>query len=163
MNLSEALAEFEPHLVDIRKACVENVLYAQKTPNKELDIDGEWTKENIHSHVEYLLVQERTTPLIRVIKRIDSRKQHHTSGRITDADIERAKEYPIEELYEGRLFGKKRKCGLCPFHDESTPSFYIFPDNKFKCFGCQAHGSAIDFVMMRDGVNFITAVKSMIQ
>ena len=36
----------------------------------------------------------------------------------------------------------------CPFHRDSTPSFMIYPDNGYHCFGCGKHGSnAIDFVM----------------
>ena len=35
--------------------------------------------------------------------------------------------------------------GLCPFHAEKTPSFTIFPDGGFRCFGCGAQGSIIDF------------------
>lgn len=37
--------------------------------------------------------------------------------------------------------------GLCPFHDEQGPSFTIFPDGRFKCFGCGASGSVIDFFL----------------
>ena len=38
--------------------------------------------------------------------------------------------------------------GLCPFHNEKTPSFTVNPDKQiFKCFGCGAGGSSIDFVM----------------
>lgn len=49
--------------------------------------------------------------------------------------------------------------GLCPFHQEKTPSFYV-NDKKFfyHCFGCGAHGDAIDFVMRYDGVGFAEAV-----
>jgi DNA primase len=48
--------------------------------------------------------------------------------------------------------------GLCPFHDERTPSFTVVPDKRFyHCFGCQAHGSAIDFVMNVMKVDFVTA------
>ena len=39
-----------------------------------------------------------------------------------------------------------RFVGLCPFHNDKIPSFFIFPDGHFKCFSCQAYGDAIDFV-----------------
>ncbi|MHA3774463.1 CHC2 zinc finger domain-containing protein [Verrucomicrobiota bacterium sgz303538] len=45
----------------------------------------------------------------------------------------------------------------CPFHEERTGSFTIFPDNRFKCFGCGAAGSVIDYVMLRDGLGFAEA------
>src|SRR5258708_8876351 len=34
--------------------------------------------------------------------------------------------------------------GLCPLHDESTPSFTVFPDGHFHCYGCGAHGDIVD-------------------
>jgi len=43
--------------------------------------------------------------------------------------------------------------GLCPFHDESTPSFVVYRDH-FHCFGCGAHGTAIDFLMKKEGTRF---------
>jgi hypothetical protein len=52
-----------------------------------------------------------------------------------------------------------RHVGLCPFHTEKTPSFYVFPDNKFKCFGCQESGDAIDFVQKMYGLSFKDALK----
>lgn len=49
--------------------------------------------------------------------------------------------------------------GLCPFHVEKTPSFYVNDQKQFyHCFGCGAHGDAIDFVMRADGVNFAEAI-----
>lgn len=49
--------------------------------------------------------------------------------------------------------------GLCPFHTEKTPSFTVVPGRGFyKCFGCGAKGSAIDWIMHRDGRSFREAV-----
>jgi len=49
--------------------------------------------------------------------------------------------------------------GLCPFHSEKTASFFVFPDNRFKCFGCGVSGNAIDFVQKMHGVSFLDALK----
>ena len=49
--------------------------------------------------------------------------------------------------------------GLCPFHDETTPSFTVYEDGHFHCFGCGAHGTSFDYVMKRDGVEFPEAAK----
>ena len=48
--------------------------------------------------------------------------------------------------------------GLCPFHEEKTPSFYVYSQH-YHCFGCQSHGDAIDFVKNYHGMNFIEALK----
>src|ERR1700730_15888812 len=50
--------------------------------------------------------------------------------------------------------------GLCPFHSEKTPSFYVVDDKGFfHCFGCGAHGDAIGFAMRADNLDFIEAVE----
>lgn len=50
--------------------------------------------------------------------------------------------------------------GLCPFHQEKTPSFHVKPDKQFFiCYGCKAAGNAIDFIIRRDRVEFIEALK----
>ncbi len=49
--------------------------------------------------------------------------------------------------------------GLCPFHKEKTPSFTVVEDKGFyHCFGCGAHGTAVDFVMNLEGVGFSEAI-----
>lgn len=84
--------------------------------------------------------------------------------RFTDEQLELAREVLIEGMYEGTLktsYGKQ--IGLCPFHGESTPSFTIFTnENKFHCFGCQKHGDVIDFYMFIRNVDFVEAVKGLL-
>ncbi|MBV8245644.1 MAG: DNA primase [Candidatus Eremiobacteraeota bacterium] len=49
--------------------------------------------------------------------------------------------------------------GLCPFHAEKTPSFHVHPEEGyFKCFGCDAAGDVISFVMRHENVPFVEAV-----
>src|SRR3954463_3691095 len=53
-----------------------------------------------------------------------------------------------------------RWTGLCPFHDERTPSFSVNAENKlYHCFGCQESGDAIDFVEATEGLDFPEAVE----
>jgi DNA primase len=50
--------------------------------------------------------------------------------------------------------------GLCPFHNEKSPSFNVRPStNSYHCFGCGAGGNAFRFVMEHDGLTFMEAVK----
>ncbi len=54
----------------------------------------------------------------------------------------------------------REHAGLCPFHKEKTPSFNVVGDKGFyHCFGCGAHGNAIDFVMAIEGLPFAEALQ----
>ena len=54
--------------------------------------------------------------------------------------------------------------GLCPFHNEKSPSFTVSPSKQFfHCFGCGAHGTAIGFLIDYSGMGFIDAVKDLAQ
>jgi DNA primase len=55
--------------------------------------------------------------------------------------------------------GRQMK-GCCPFHNEKTPSFYVYEDG-YHCFGCGAHGDAIGFVMQTQGAGFMEAVEQL--
>jgi DNA primase len=55
--------------------------------------------------------------------------------------------------------GRQMK-GCCPFHNEKTPSFYVYEDG-YHCFGCGAHGDAIGFVMQTQGAEFMEAVQQL--
>ena len=71
----------------------------------------------------------------------------------------------IVEVVQGRVSLKKAGKdfqGLCPFHDEKTPSFTVSPaKNMFYCFGCGAGGDAIKFVQQFEGASFTEAVESL--
>ncbi len=55
---------------------------------------------------------------------------------------------------------RQEQVGLCPFHNEKTPSFYVIPDKSFfHCFGCGAHGDAVDFVERYEGIGFMAAIE----
>ena len=52
--------------------------------------------------------------------------------------------------------------GLCPFHNEKSPSFTVSPAKQFyHCFGCGAHGNAIGFLMSYGGLGYVDAVKDL--
>ena len=54
--------------------------------------------------------------------------------------------------------------GLCPFHNEKSPSFTVSPAKQFyHCFGCGAHGSAIGFLMEHAGLTYVEAIKDLAQ
>jgi DNA primase len=66
----------------------------------------------------------------------------------------------VSQYTELRRAGPSRYQGLCPFHDERTPSFGINPAEKvYHCFGCGAGGDAFRFVMEREGLQFKEALE----
>lgn len=87
-------------------------------------------------------------------------------GRIPEATVEQVlASTDIVEVI-GR-YVKLRKAGtnfvgLCPFHNERTPSFNVSPSrNSYHCFGCGAGGTAIGFLIDHDGMTFVEAVKKL--
>jgi hypothetical protein len=82
-------------------------------------------------------------------------KEIPNSNRISQQDIDRAKEYPFENLLDFK------KClTVCPFHQEKTPSFRLYKNtNTAYCFGCGWSGDTIKYVMETEKVGFIQAVK----
>lgn len=65
----------------------------------------------------------------------------------------------VEKYVKLKRSGNSYK-GLCPFHDENTPSFSVSERRQmYKCFGCDEGGDAVDFVMKMEGMDFIEAIR----
>ncbi len=87
------------------------------------------------------------------------------AGRINDEDVKAVRDaVPIDavvsEYLQLRNAGGGNLKGLCPFHDEKSPSFQVSPSKGlFHCFGCQEGGDTITFVMKVDHLAFSEAVE----
>ncbi|MAS54098.1 DNA primase [Nocardioides sp.] len=87
------------------------------------------------------------------------------AGRIREEDIAEVREKSrIDEVVGDyvtlRNAGGGSLKGLCPFHDEKSPSFNVNPSRNFyHCFGCQAGGDVISFLMQIDGLSFTEALE----
>lgn len=65
----------------------------------------------------------------------------------------------VVQQYTNLRKAGKNYSGLCPFHDERTPSFIVNADTqRFKCFGCGAGGDVLDFVQQVNGCDFKSAL-----
>jgi DNA primase len=89
-------------------------------------------------------------------------------ARIADASVEAVKAAAdVVEVISGRTPLKRsgaRFTGLCPFHDERTPSFSVSPEKgTYYCFGCQRGGDTISFVEETEGVDFVGAIEWLAQ
>ena len=73
----------------------------------------------------------------------------------------------IEQVISSHINLKRRGknlVGLCPFHNEKTPSFTVYPESRsFYCFGCGAGGDVISFVRRMDNLDYVEAVKAVAQ
>jgi DNA primase len=84
--------------------------------------------------------------------------------RIKDESVDAVKAAAnIVELVEARVRLRKvggRYTGLCPFHQEKTPSFSVSPDRgTYHCFGCGVGGDSISFVRETEGLDFVGAIE----
>ncbi|MCR4614742.1 MAG: DNA primase [Clostridiales bacterium] len=78
---------------------------------------------------------------------------------LNTVDIESVVSPYVNLRRRGRVF-----TGLCPFHNEKTPSFTVYPEtNSFYCFGCGAAGSTINFVQKIENLDYVEAIKSLSQ
>ncbi len=87
------------------------------------------------------------------------------SGRIRDEDVAYIRDRaPIDEIVgdyvQLKSAGGGQKKGLCPFHDEKSPSFHVTPSKGyFHCFGCQSGGDVIAFLMKIDHLTFTETIE----
>ena len=88
------------------------------------------------------------------------------SGRIKADDIVYVREHAhIDEVVSAagvalKNAGGGQKKGLCPFHDEKSPSFHVTPSkNYYHCFGCGVGGDVIDFMMKTDHLSFTETIE----
>ena len=87
------------------------------------------------------------------------------SGRIRDEDVSYVRDRsPIDEVVgeyvQLKNAGGGQKKGLCPFHDEKSPSFHVTPSKGFfHCFGCQTGGDVIAFVMKMEHLTFMETIE----
>ena len=87
------------------------------------------------------------------------------AGRIKDSDVAYVRDHShidevVADYVQLKSAGGGQKKGLCPFHDEKSPSFHVTPSKGFfHCFGCQTGGDVIAFLMKIDHLSFSESVE----
>lgn len=128
-----------------------------------------WVSLTFHEFAEYYIVQKWINYWLSLWYRVNPEDLPQTEiirrlNQINDADIQRAKQTPIQNYYDGQLKRiSNRLVGLCLFHQEKIPSFNIYTDtNIYHCYGCQAHGDSISFIKETKNLSFPEAVRLLI-
>lgn len=129
MRLSHLEYEYKTAVSDFEKACID--LAKQETDNTEKAEQAEKKIKQVTFSTKIVLGYDEG---------------------ITKDQIEKARDYPIDNLIESR-----RNMAKCPFHQDKTASMYL-KNNFFHCFGCGLSGDTIDLLMKRDGLSFKEAV-----
>lgn len=89
-----------------------------------------------------------------ILRMINSLEGNGMKGDITEEMIQKAKEYPFEDLYPF-----KRNMALCPFHPDRNPSMSL-NNNRVRCWSCMDRSlDTIGFLMKKDNLSFQEAVR----
>lgn len=165
LSLHNALTIFQDHLEDIKTAVLENCAWRLENVRPWPSIKGE---NPLIAEIGSWIIEEEKKQIIAVpvytVKRIVARQQQagrvRISSKVSEEMIEVARQHPIEDLYTTTTgFRVRGGMGKCPFHDDNTASFSMRRFNRYRCFGCDAKGSVIDFYMRMHDCDFKTAVR----
>ena len=149
--------EFETSATNLKNSILEAIYLSDKLKDYEKDFWAEMCTFTIYTR-QAKIIDDKIKKLKRWIAECERDLKPPKPGQITEADIARAKEYPMENLIKTNRTG----FACCPFHHEKTPSLKVNKDNTWHCFGCGKGHDTIDFLMLSEGIDFIKAVKRLI-
>lgn len=156
---SECVEQVPLHIQLLEKELNPYRLFIQKLMKS--DYPQEWKDFFYKAVKEVAMPRDKVSQLnkLRALEQL----MRNDKGKINQDDIDRAREVPIESLYDEWKGLHKTARGFtacCPFHQDNKPSFSV-RDNKFICFGCLVRGDAIEFVRMLNHLNFTDAILSL--
>ena len=131
----------------------------QELECKLIDLESEYHRKK-ERDTPYIERGVLTKTILQTRKEIEKIKREcggivKGNSKITDEDIARAKEYPVESLIEVKRGMARCVSGI---HEDKNPSMGC-KNNRVRCFSCGYTGSAIDIAMKLNNLNFIEAVK----
>jgi hypothetical protein len=137
--------------------------------------DPYWYREPVHAyeveaHDAYAHVERQRIAEAEARARAELEARRAAARAVRDASRDRVSDVQIAAARDADLVGvigarvKLRRVGdswkgLCPFHDEKTPSFVVKPSKGWYCYGCIEGGDAIGFVMRYEAAAFLEAVR----
>lgn len=153
MTRKDALEVFADNLEEIREAAQTNCEYElSQIPIPKLG----WYPLYFVQSGYYLLKHKQITDKYKPLLRSVEMKQNPNS-HLNELNVDRAKEFPIENLLDE---APRRGMIKCPLHEDKTASCQI-KNNKFTCYGCQEYGDVIDLYMKLYNAPFVVAVKAL--
>lgn len=159
---TEELKEVFPEILEIAPRRVQELeFWIQKLREHYADnpvsgntLEAMWEREDREEKLKKLKQQ-----LVRFKRFIP---QGEDTLGVTEAQIQEAMEVPILDLVDSPRRSGSMYTIFCPLHEERTPSCKIYvKTNGFWCFGCNRGGNTINLIMMRDEVDFVTAVRQL--
>ncbi len=166
--LLEARIEKKKELKKLYKQIV-RIVKKYKAPETfafDFNINAAWLMHGVNQDIEN---QRQLNELERQYRWNETRRPQSRLSVISlrpDYTLltQKAKQISIESLFKNqlRVAGHNKVKGLCPFHQEKTPSFTIFTEsNTFFCFGCKQTGDSITFYQKLYGASFREAVRQL--
>jgi len=168
---SNLLKEF-PEALDIVR---ENLRTTQDSlDNLKIEYKGKW--KDIHrrggnpleihlikySHgIQEKRLRQKHSIYDRYIRIAEFGRKPKGKNEITDAEILTAKAVPITDIHGDNF--SNAGFSKCPFHMERTASFKVYKDNRYHCFGCQANGDSIDYIVRLHQIDFLEAVRFLLK
>jgi hypothetical protein len=151
------MSEFSQKAIKLNTAIDENVIWLFFHQEMlDVAIDEGSLASTVYHRSE---IEERTQLFYTLFRRLQRMCGVIKEGSITDADIEAARTYPIEDLTGNPTRGWVR----CPFHNDKTPSMQI-KNNKAYCYGaCKKTWGPIEYLMQKENISFTEAVKRLLR
>lgn len=149
----EKIKEINEEILNLRATLNEHNRFAEQIKDEE--------QYKFFVAIAFPIIQRQESVLLKERKKWERLLNPHTDAERKSFDLEALKQkIPIQDLIASspKRSSDSRITFQCPFHTEKTASFTVFlKDNTFHCFGCQAHGSLIDFVMRTEQLDFFKA------
>lgn len=128
----------------------------RETILKKARTEDEWFWEGVMNVFYIQPLREGREKLIKRNKMYLA-PQRKLKGGVNQAEIDRAREYPIDTMIDFR-----RGVANCLWHNEKTASLHYYEkDNHVHCFGCGKSADSIDVYRQLNGTDFISAVKAL--
>lgn len=159
--LTEKLDEWETEAISLRRVIKRKlILIGQIKDEFSKWFWREWVKINEGENLVKINLH-----IARLKRQIAITNGQKIIGMISHEQIQATLNVPIENLFNQKFRNNgKTLIGLCPFHSEKTPSFYIYLEtNTCWCFGCQQGGNTINSVRLLYGYSFKEAIKYLIE